>query len=282
MNQVSNVDLAIAIHNAGAFPSIIIHTFIKDNKFNSDLYKSELQRFQNKTNSTNLLLSIGFKLLLHDTITEPFFKLGFKHIELFHYFSNETEWSSILERCKYLEDKYDAKIMFKISTNEMESDSYYSTIILKGEEAAGRSSNTPKPIKEKFLEYRNMFPNTNIVPCGGIYNYEQVKFYMDNGALAIGIGSLFAASEESSLSIESKKKIINSSKSDITLGGQLNFKGLFSTILEDDDLNLTKSLHAGVNNPDEGCIYMGDAIDHITEILPVKVIIDRLIYNAIS
>jgi hypothetical protein len=281
MNQVSDVNLAIAIHEAGAFPSIIITHYIKDNIFDFGAYKSDLEQFQNKTKSTNLLLSVGFKLILNDSIIKPFFELGFKHIELFHFFANDTHWPIILEKCKYLEEKYDAKIIFKISTNEMSDDSWYRTIILKGEEAAGRSSDFPKPIKEKFIDYKTKFPNINIIPCGGIYNYEQVKFYMDNGALAVGVGSLFAASEESSLSVESKQKIINSAKNNITLGGQLNFKGLFASIVENDDLNLTKSLQVGVNNPDKGCIYVGDAIDHITEILPVKTIIDRLMNNAI-
>lgn len=282
MNQVSDVNLAIAVHNAGAFPSIIITNYLNENKLDTGLYSSELRRFKDATGSNLLLLSIGFKAILYDAVTEPFFNLGFKHIELFHHFSEDSGWQEILDRCKYLEDKYDAKIIFKVSTNNIDDETKYKTIILKGVEAAGRASPSPTPIKEKFIEYRSKFPHLDIIPCGGVYDNTQLKFFMDQGALAVGVGSLFAASEESCLSTESKMKIIKSSTRDITSGGTLNFKGLFSNIVDNDDINLTKSLSIGVRDPDNGCIYIGDAIDHITEILPIKVIVERLINYAVS
>ena len=100
---------------------------------------------------------------------------------------------------------------------------------------------------------------------------------MDQDALAIGIGTLFAASEESCVSKDTKQRIIDSTSADIKLIGPLNCRGLLFSRLEDDDENNSKSLYAGIKGTDTGCIYVGNGIDYIKEIMPVKDIIEWLV-----
>ncbi len=92
MNQVSDAALAIAVHNAGAFPSLSIPNYIRNGAFDMDAYERELRTYKEATGSDNLLLSIGGTLLLHDAVMRPFLDLGFRHIELFHWASTEPGW----------------------------------------------------------------------------------------------------------------------------------------------------------------------------------------------
>jgi hypothetical protein len=122
-------------------------------------------------------------------------------------------------------------------------------------------------------------PEVNIIPSGGISTSEQVNYYMAHGAMAVGIGTLFAASEESPVSLETKLKIVDSTSEDLKRIGKLNHQGLLFKNIENDDNNNNQSLRQGMNNPSNGCIYAGAGIDSVTEILPVKEIVQRLVSN---
>lgn len=276
MNQVSDAALAIAVHKAGAFPSLSIPNYIKNGAFDLDAYKRELRTYKEATGSDSLLLSIGSTLLLHDAVTRPFLDLGFRHIELFHWASTEPGWESVIDRSRRLADELGVKFVFKISTGHVTEALGYPTMLLKGPEGAGRSADDSPPLSESFEFCRANLPATKLIVSGGIHNSDQVTDYVNRGALAVAIGSLFAASRESAVSESVKLKIIASGAGDLQTKGERKLKGLFSNVAAGDNANLTRTLASGIRNADEGGIFMGSAVDHITEILSVQEIVNRL------
>lgn len=277
MNQVSDIDLALAIQEAGAFPSISVFNFYKNGSLDKEYYSKELKRFKDNCDS-GLMNSMPPELFLDDSFMKIFFEIGFQHVEVYHSKqSSDSIWTDVREKMSYYKDMYDAKIIFK--TLKVLKNIQADTVILKGSEAAGRSSVDAEPIKESFFKFKDRWPDIKIIPSGGIYNSEQVDFYMNNGALAIGIGSLFAISKESKVSLEVKNKILKSTLEDLSHSGSLNLQGVFFKMFENDDINMTKSLAAGIQSTDQGCIFMGHAVSHITEILSVKDIVDKLCYH---
>lgn len=278
MNQVSDIDLALSVQDAGAFPSISIFNFYKNGQLDTGYYSNELSRFRHSCDS-GLLTSVTPEIFLEDSVMQIFFKEGFGHVEIYHNKpSKDPIWLHVKNQIQDYKDKYGAKIIFKtlkpIKNIQAES------VILKGSEAAGRKSTDAKPIKEAFLEFRDQRPELLIIPSGGIYNKSQIDFFMQNKALAVGIGSLFAVSKESKISLEVKQKILESTLSDVSTLGNLNHQGLFFDLLSEDDVNMTRSLASGIKNKDRGCVFMGHAIDHITKILTVKDIVNKLMYDS--
>lgn len=274
MNQVSDIDLALAVDEAGVFPSISIFNYFRNGTVDISFYKKELRRFNEKSNNY-LMTSVTPEMFLENSVMSPFLEIGYKHVEIYHNRPIDDDiWKNVSYQSKIMKDKFDTKIIFKIGTlKQVDSN----IVILKGIEGAGRKNLKSRPIKESFFEFRSKFPDLLVIPSGGIYESAQIKHFMDNGALAVGIGSLFAVSKESKISTDVKRKILESTISELTVQGSLNLQGLFFQVLKDDDNNFTKSLNLGIKNKEKGCVFMGHAIDHITEILSVKDIVDNLL-----
>jgi NAD(P)H-dependent flavin oxidoreductase YrpB (nitropropane dioxygenase family) len=124
----------------------------------------------------------------------------------------------------------------------------------------------------------------NLIPYGGVGNSSQVLDYLSNGAASVGVGTLFAMSQESPLSIEVKEKMIQKTSNDITKAhstGQnlisLNKRDGLESIA-DGDWNRTSLLNKGIfGKGDQGLVYVGHAIDQVTEIKTVKQIVDQLV-----
>jgi hypothetical protein len=154
--------------------------------------------------------------------------------------------------------------------------SYFDSIVLKGPQAAGRSFSSLVSLEDRYDAMKEQV-GSRIIPSGGIGSPEQVKYFMDREALAVGIGTLLAASEESCVSSDTKQKIIESTSKDIKLIGPLNCRGLLFSRLENDDDNNSKSLYEGIKGTNSGCIYVGNGIDYINKIMPVKDIIEWLV-----
>lgn len=275
MNQVSDINLALAVQSAGAFPSIPIFNFFKNGHLDKKFYLNELVRFKDNCNS-GLMLSVSPEIFLNEQIMHLFFYLGFRHVKIYHTMNSQNDvWANIQTKIGQYKISYNAMVLQKLRKPILHV--ITDTVVLKGAEAAGRKYEDTLPTKENFLLFRNSHPNINLIPSGGIHSSEQVNFYMNNGALAVGIGSLFAISKESKVSPEVKNKILRSTLSDISTRGPLNLQGVFSDLEKDDDNNLTRTLSVGIKDPSKGGIFMGHAIDHITEILSVKDIVKNLI-----
>jgi len=277
MHQVSDASLAIAVHNAGAFPSLSIPNYISNGGFDQVAYLRDIRTYKDATGSNNLLLSVGGTLLLSNAVVNPFLDLGFQHIELFHWASAEPGWKSVIERARKLSGDWGVKFIFKISTGHVADHLDYPTMLLKGPEGAGRSADDSLPLSESFDFCRSELPSAKVIVSGGIYSAAQVTDYLNRGALAVAIGSLFAASKESCVSESVKAKIIASGVSDLQRKGERNLRGLFSSVVDGDNANLTRTLAMGVRDAGKGGVFMGSAIAHITEILPVREIVERLV-----
>ena len=72
MNGVSTLDLALAVHNAGAFPSISAYCY----KDTVELI-NDLEQYIKLTNSTDLLLALDWNLLLDPQLFKAINQLKF-------------------------------------------------------------------------------------------------------------------------------------------------------------------------------------------------------------
>lgn len=277
MNQVSDAALAIAVHEAGAFPSLSIPNYIRNGRFEDGAYERELRAYKDATGSDSLLLSVGGPALLHERVMRPFLELGFRHVELFHWESRAPDWPQILERSRQLSAELGVRFVFKISTGHVTAGLDYPTLLLKGPEGAGRSTEDAPPLADSFDFCRQHLPTTKLIVSGGFHGAEQVSDYLSRGALAVAIGSLFAASSESAVAEHVKRKIIASSSADLKRMGDSRLQGLYTKLVDGDDRNLTRTLASGIRDAGDGGVFIGRAIDHITEILPVREIVRRLV-----
>jgi hypothetical protein len=74
--------------------------------------------------------------------------------------------------------------------------------------------------------------------------------------------------------------MIESNRNDISRFDNSGQNALIFKIIEDrykDDVNNTLSLKRGIKSPEQGHLFAGLGIDNITEILPMKDIVDRLV-----
>jgi NAD(P)H-dependent flavin oxidoreductase YrpB (nitropropane dioxygenase family) len=278
MNQVSDARLAIAVQRAGAFPSLSVANYVEGDRFDLKRFEAELSAFQDATGSSALLLSVGSQALLHDAILRPFLDRGFRHFELFHWAAGEPSWPRVRARAGELERCEGAKVLFKISTGHLRADLDYGTIVLKGPEGAGRSADDALPLDEAFVQCRRELPATAVVVSGGIHGPAQLHAYLERGALAAAIGSLFAASVESAVDDSVKRKIVAAGAADLERRGRHGLQGLYAGDTDaTDNANLTRTLKRGVRDAQAGGIFVGSAIEHITSILPVQAIVDHLV-----
>lgn len=276
MNGVSDVNLALAVDKAGAFPSISVFNYYQNNSINYDLLDQEIGRFCDYTGHSNILISMHWEDFLKNETSEFLTKHKLKFIELFIRPPDHDLWHPLSEK---ISESRKVGTLFFFKTIKMLPLSDYDSIILKGPHGAGRSFSGAEDLQTTFDKLSNKIGSNKIIPSGGIGNYHQAQYFLNKGALAVGIGTLIAASEESKISLETKKKIINSTSKDISNIGPLNCRGLLFSLVEKDDNNNTKSLREGIKGTQSGCIYVGNGIDYIKEILPIKTIIERLVYN---
>lgn len=277
MNQVSDARLAIAVHAAGAFPSLSVANYVVAGRFELRRFLRELDTFREATGSTGLLLSVGSQALLQDAIVRPFLERGFRHFELFHWASGDPDWARVRERSVELTHRFDARFLFKISTGHVDASLDYPAIVLKGPEGAGRSADDSPPLEESFAYCRQHLPDMAVVVSGGIHGPDQLHDYIGRGALAVAIGTLFAASKESAVDDSVKRKLVAAGAAELRRAGRHGLKGLYASVAREDDANLTRTLARGVRDSRQGGIFVGDAIDHVTEILSVQEIVDRLV-----
>ena len=272
MNQVSNAKFAVDCHNVGIYPSISLfnYTTLKD-------FLLDVSYFKEKTGTTNFLFSLNFSDFENKQIRNIIDKLDIKNIELIFNFHNSNEIFSNIKN----ELKKRQNIVFYLKTmsiTDLRFNEYFNGFILKGNNSAGIIGKNK--IESIFLYTKKTYPDKFIIPSGGIENKNQIKYFMDNGAAAVGIGTLFALSEESPIPKESKLAMINKKRS-IMINSINHKKGaiVFSKIKNgNNDHNNTESLILGITSGGKkGHIYAGTAIESIKEIKPLKQIVEELI-----
>ena len=275
MNQVSDINLACAIYNAGAFPSFSCYNYYKQGKLHLETFFNECKEFSNRTGSTDILLSLSWEDLLIPEVQSFLIRQQYCYLELFHR-PHDNTWPKIKTLVQDLE-KQNFKIMFKILKIVKPIDQY-SSVILKGSEGAGRTLDNSGTLEDNFNKIRKYYPNKIIIPSGGIGSSEQIKYYIDRGASAIGIGTLFAASEESCVNFHTKTKMIESHRDELSKFGPLNSHGIVFKLDNNDNDNMTSSLARAVKHGSDGAIFAGSAITNINRIMSVKDIIETLTY----
>lgn len=274
MNQVSDIKLAIAVRKAGAIPSLSIFNYAD----NPGRLVSDLEAYYEEFGDYKVLLS----LTVFQLISPKLFHLVSRHkvefIEIIpdfrDEFPNHSVDNSIRNNVIDLLSNSGIKIFVK-RNRDIDIPPNIAGIILKGVEGAGRGIS---PTAELFDELSKKYPHLDIIVSGGIGTAEQVKYYMDRGALAVGIGTMIAVAEECSISYETKTKLIDATSKDITRfdNGATQSAIVFKE-LEKDDFNHTTGLAQGIRNPEVGHVFIGTAIDYANEIKPVAEIISTLV-----
>lgn len=271
MNGVSDLNLALACAKAGIIPSLVPYTYTNFKEFFKDLalYKKET--------SNDIIIALRLAEVINDKLFTLLPTSGITHIELLEFTVDELTEENIF-KINSLRDN-GIKILLKILThNDIEP---YKNIIdavtIKSSEAAGRSEEGIDLILE-IDSILSKYPNIKIIASGGIKNSNDINQLISKGVSAVSIGTLFAMSKESSIPIEVKNKLLQSSSNDITrLKSGACQRAIIFDEQSNDDFNNTRGLNTGLRTGNSGHIFIGNAIDTVTEILPVQEIVNHLV-----
>jgi len=291
----SDLRLALACHNAGVFPSLVIDYWNKlDNgEFNYDLVFDTLKEYVKSTGSSNVVIAIGQADFFDKKLMNILKDFKVSHIESLPKHDNYHERAKDVFHKNYnkslsaiIKNMYPAKLLWRVKKpdndpmNGITTNNEYLCFCVKGSDAAGM--NGSMPTMDLFDQQKKLTPNRNIIPYGGVGTPQQVKTYVDKGAEAIAIGTLFAASRESPLSIEAKNAMIKNNKiNTIKLqdtGQNTLVLGKLDDVLTDKgDWNRTKSFQKGLyGDGTSGHIYAGAGVDNVKSIKSVKEIVEYL------
>lgn len=260
MNQVSDYNLISAAAEAGITPGIFWNQITKD----------EIDSYMKKYYESNIIMTYPAKDLLREYEN---IRTDVKYIELVRF----TKLSSIdLLSLKKITEHLSKKGKKIILKGNKKYPIKYDALLLQGMESAG--SGSVKSIYEEFENHRN----ENVIVSGGIDSKEKISYFLNKGALAVSIGTLFAVCSESKLSLDAKNKIINSTIKDLSRIGTARKQGLIMNSESDDTYNYTDRLKIGIQNPENGIIYCGTAIGTITKIKTIKEVVDELITKSDS
>jgi NAD(P)H-dependent flavin oxidoreductase YrpB (nitropropane dioxygenase family) len=295
MNKVSDINLAIAVHKAGGLSSISMYNFRFNGVIDYALAENALRTFKNATDSTNILLSISANQLKNLEFIKLAAKGLFSKVELI---CEEVKLKGItldLEQVEYFKKlkvdieflkNLNIKILCKSLTKFLIIDLYnnfqnslFDAFIIKGPDAAGTvvDINPNRSLEEDILNLKKMYPDIVLIASGGIGNSSDVNRYLEIGADSVAIGTLFAMSKESVISVESKNFILQNKNTKIEKFEDSNQRAIIFSKIEEDDFNHTGSLVKGILNPKQGHIFVGNGISKVKEILQVEEIMQSLI-----
>jgi NAD(P)H-dependent flavin oxidoreductase YrpB (nitropropane dioxygenase family) len=285
MNKVSDLRLAVAVRKAGGMPSLsVFNYYTAPNVIEKTLIELDLMAYNAEFKDTNILVSTGVSELLSLNLTEILIRFKVSCVELIldDDIITRAGKNTVGNEIKTLQAG-GVMVFIKVLSND-DILPGIDGIILKGSDGAGRGNTSGVSLIEMFDDIHSRYPELQIIPAGGIGTAEHVKEYMDRGAWACGVGTLFAAAEESRVSKETKLKMVESTAQDIKKLANGNVQTFAQNALvfkpvEGDTFNNTKGLMAGVRSPTNGHIFVGKGIDNVTSILPVKTIIDNLVKN---
>lgn len=293
MNKASDLSLAIASNKAGIFPSLSGFNYYPGSELKIDFFKNDLESFNDATGSNNLIVSVELEDIFRDEFIEKICsnKL-FSHIEVVdekRFLSsaqNENDFDKLEKFRIYMHQlkSYGINPLFKLLAPGHWIDKIdaikkeFPGAILKSADASGSVvPDNRYPLEKEFAYLKKEFPDKVFVPTGGISTKEQVKGFLDLGAEIVGVGAFFMTAEESPVSLDVKKKLIESRSADITKFSNSNHNALIFSKVENDDMNHTTSLKKGIIDPNVGHIYMSRSIDNIKEIKPLKDLVAELV-----
>ena len=295
MNKGSTVELAVAVHRAGGYPSLCSWTY--NGRLN--LMQRDLDEFVKQTNSNQIHVSFELNELVkpevcHDIIKShnvPTVEIIYGYTDTtreYDEFSLETE--EIVRTSLRMLHELGVKI-FKRSYSPVDAETmkrhFLDGFCVKGNDAAGFTSTIPT--RDLFLQQRALTPDAMVIPYGGVGTAEQVKDYIDLGAEMIAVGTLLAMSAESPIKTETKLAAINATKEDLKSRPHTFPVGndkverkqnmlQFGPYQGRDDANGTLGLVKGLYDKKHqlGHAYLGHSVDQVTSILPCSEIIQNL------
>ena len=274
MNQVSDLNLALAVHAAGAMPSLQINRYNDDHTINYDRVDYELSEFVKQTGNSHVVLVAAEEDLLDHKFIKLIREYNVSHIELLgnnvdrSAYWYQSNFQLVLQYVKQT-SKVLSRIVSTTSTNP-----HPDAFCVKGKESAGFAGAVS--VSDLFEQQRSI-SNTALIPYGGVGTPAQVKQYMDRGAAGVAVGTLFAATQESCLSHETKLAMCNASLSQITQFKETEQNALVLGELKStkQDWNHEYDLKNGIAGQG-GLVYAGTAIDHVTHIRTVQEVVDYL------
>jgi len=298
MNGVSDLNLAVAVSKAGAFPSLSVPNYMSEmgKIFRKQDLVRDLFAFGDKTGTNKLMLSTSDDILYNnrDILYYLFEKTKLTHIELFLVMKNDTHkigiddfknFSSLIQDLKSIDIKIIVKSIFNRTQfpfdphpNFWKMYPFMDGVLFKGPDGAGKIFNGPISLSQ-MLDISNRFLKDKAsIVSGGISTNEHIQSYLNAGATAVGIGTLFALSEESLICQESKQAVINNNSrsldkksSDSTVQNAF----VFSAYNGPDNNNNSESLNLGISGKG-GHLFVGEGKKYVNEILPVAEIVARL------
>lgn len=273
-----DLKLAIAVHQAGAMPSLIPYNLEKDITF-----------FKKITKTTDIVVSVVESKILDLDFVNQLIQNEIKFIELLRDDAdleekltlttpNSVRWTErlFLKNISYLKDN-GIKIMHRSINNPIETFDLIDIVCVKGKESAGFASDIS--IEEQMEKQKIKTPSADLVTYGGISSPADVQKYLKLGAKAVGVGTLFAASIESCLDIKTKELMVSKTKKDTSLIKDTKQNVLIinqSDVEKDKKFNRPDSLQLGIAGRG-GHIYAGHSLDGVTEIRTVKQTVEYLI-----
>lgn len=286
MNQGSTVELALAVADAGAFPSLCIPIAHDDIDYYDKIIHI-LTSFIHSNNSANVILAISLHQLKDPKLLKIVRDYKISHIEIFPSdpatgtlsdFSVTYNDPFVLAGIRYLRNT--AKVITRIySPTESTLTNNFDGLFVKGKESGGRTGEWS--VKELWQTQTNMSSECPSFPYGGIGTPTHVKAYIQAGAQAVGVGTLFAACLESPLSNEVKQKMIAITAQDITVLPDTQQNSIVfgqGSSNNSADWNHSCSLADGIHgNGTQGLLYVGHGITDIDRIRTVKETVEYLI-----
>jgi len=246
MTGVSDAKLAIACDRVGITGSISIFMDVEDP---IDNLERQLAEFSEARGHTNVIVSYGD--------LDRVFPAGSTQRQ----FDVLREW-----KVKYL---YHLNPRINMPEDFVVIGRDY--IVIKTEHAAG--STHVKSVDLKYVIASAVVP---VICSGGVYDKNDAQAYFDSGAHSVAVGTTLACSEESSIPLEVKQRMIASTANHLSRFKSDNRLGLFIDNVHDSDYNHTNSLYRGLKGGD-GHVYAGAAIDRINKLETVEEIAQRLL-----
>ena len=288
MNRGSTVELAMAVHAAGGYPSLCSWTYNQ----HSQAMQRDLDRFVKLTNSNCIHLSFELNefdnQIVHNIVRSyniPTIEIIYGKTNTFRPTDSELELEVALLRLLGPLKEQGTRIFKRIyeTVDQVTMDRHLlDGFCIKGAESAGFSSYTP--VKETFLKQRELTPGAMLIPYGGIGTADQVQDYIELGAEMVAVGTVLALSTESTMATETKLAAIQKQSQDLVesthdFGGVKRKQSAlkFGNYSGPDDLNGTIGLVRGLNGKKDSHVYLGHGIDHVNEILSCQEIIQRLV-----
>ena len=294
MNQASTKKLALAISEAGGFPSLCAAPVGTASSIDFDPMYFELCDFIKANGSANVVVPLSVEWLSQKNFLKIVKDFKISHWEIFPRDTNTNTQRCLSEvlmdnliyhGVKFLQ-RYSCVMgrLFNPVKNHPRL-SILDAVTIKGSDGGGATGIGIHTVQETFNQQINY--SKNVIPYGGIGSPHQVKNYLQQGAPAVGVGTLFAMCVESPLTHDVKLQMLNKSSTDIiNIKGSTNGSLRQNAILLNSNIktdgtdnkgNHTDDLTAGIHgNGTQGLIFAGHGIDYVTKIRTVRETIEYL------